>query len=334
MTILVSGGLGFIGSNFIENFLRDNSKESIINIDNLGYAARKIDPFVENDRYTFYQINIQDKSSVLNILNNIKPRALINFAAETHVDRSIKNSDIFINSNILGVYSILEAVKGYLTSNVVTDFKVIQISTDEVFGSLPKEDKPFTEKSQYQPNSPYSSSKASSDQLMRAWFHTYNIPTIITNCSNNYGPYQYPEKLIPVVIKKAVTGQKIPIYGDGKNIRDWIYVDDHCDAINKILLDGKIGESYCIGGNAELSNNMIVNKICETLDQCIPLKNGSYKNLINYIEDRAGHDFRYAINSSKIRKELGWEPKYNIDKGLKKTIKWYLSNMSWLKNNG
>ena len=330
--IFVTGGAGFIGSNFILKWL-NYSEESILNIDNLSYAANlKNLSAVEKDiRYKFEKVNIQNQQKIEDLFFENKPRAIINFAAESHVDKSIEGPEAFINANILGTFSMLNAALNYykvISKEEKRSFRFIHVSTDEVFGSLKKEDQSSNEKSAYKPNSPYSASKAASDHLVRAWFHTYGLPTITSNCTNNYGPRQFTEKLIPLMISNAIKGKKLPIYGDGKNIRDWLYVEDHCSAIIKILEKGKAGETYNIGGNSEKNNNEIVSEICKILDSISPREDKtSYLSQIEYVEDRAGHDFRYSLDISKINKELGWFPEQTFSAGLEKTIKWYLDNL-------
>lgn len=327
MSLIITGGCGFIGINFIKKFLNLPTDEDIINIDNLTYSANLVasEELKKNKRYVFMKGDINDQDLISNCLNKYKPRAIINFAAETHVDRSIDNPHIFIKSNILGTYNLLECSRRYLNGKS-KDFRFIHVSTDEVFGSLELNDKPFHEKSNYDPSSPYSSSKAASDHLARSWGRTYNLPVIVTNCSNNYGPYQHVEKLIPHMIFKAMKNLTLPVYGAGQNIRDWLFVEDHCEAIYEILNNGKIHSNYCIGGNSEVKNIDLVEMICDILDEIRPKKESSYKDLIQFVDDRPGHDLRYAINASKIRNELKWKPKENLATGLKKTINWYLKN--------
>ena len=330
--IFVTGGAGFIGSNFILKWL-NYSEESILNIDNLSYAAnlKNLSAAEKDIRYKFEKVNIQNQQKIEDLFFENKPRAIINFAAESHVDKSIEGPEAFINANILGTFSMLNAALNYykvISKEEKRSFRFIHVSTDEVFGSLKKEDQSSNEKSAYKPNSPYSASKAASDHLVRAWFHTYGLPTITSNCTNNYGPRQFTEKLIPLMISNAVKGKKLPIYGDGKNIRDWLYVEDHCSAIIKILEKGKVGETYNIGGNSEKNNNEIVSEICKILDSISPREDKtSYLSQIEYVEDRAGHDFRYSLDISKINKELGWFPEQTFSVGLEKTIKWYLDNL-------
>ncbi len=336
MTILVTGGAGFIGSNFLIDWI-SQSNENIINVDKLTYAGnlRNLISIDLSKNYFFEKGDIGDANFLKKLLIKYKPRALINFAAESHVDRSINDPSNFIETNIVGTYTLLESIKFYLKSINKTEksnFRFIHISTDEIYGSLNKNDRPFNEKNRMLPNSPYSASKAASDHLVRAWYHTYNIPVITTNCSNNYGPYQFPEKLIPLVIVNALSGKKLPIYGDGKQIRDWIFVKDHCNAIRCILENGRIGEVYNIGGWNEKSNLEIVGQVCELLDELKPRKdNTSYQSQIAFVKDRPGHDKRYAIDARKIKKELGWKPSHSFESGIKKTVKWYLQNLEWVK---
>ena len=328
--ILVTGGAGFIGSNFIRICLEEDKK--IMNFDLLSYAGNlnNLVDFSSNKNYQFIKGDICDTNIFSKYLNEFKPDCLVHFAAESHVDRSIDNPKNFIRTNINGTYSILVDCLKYYKKN--KDFRFIHVSTDEVYGSLGIKGK-FNESSPYNPNSPYSASKAASDFLVRAWYKTYSLPIIITNCSNNYGPYQFPEKLIPLVIVSCISNKKIPIYGNGLNIRDWIYVDDHCKALNLIIKDGKIGEKYNIGSNQEKTNIEIVNLICEIMDKEYPQSEiTSYKELIHFVDDRPSHDFRYAIDSSKIRKDLGWKNREDLKSGLIKTIKWYLNNIEWINH--
>lgn len=327
--IVVTGGAGFIGSNFILKWL-ENSKENILNIDNLSYAAnlRNLEVIESDPRYSFIKTDIQNQNEITEIIKELKPRAILNFAAESHVDRSIEGPESFINTNILGTYSLLEASLNYWNELDESDkkiFRFFHISTDEVFGSLNLDEKKSTENSSYKPNSPYSASKAASDHLVRAWHHTFKLPTLVSNCTNNYGPHQHEEKLIPLVITKALKNENLPIYGDGKNIRDWLYVEDHCEAIMKILESGKPGETYNIGGNCEKSNLEVVDEICKILDFKNPKQNGSsYSEQIKFVKDRPGHDFRYSLNIAKIEKNLNWKPKESFASGLAKTVQWYL----------
>jgi dTDP-glucose 4,6-dehydratase len=327
--IVVTGGAGFIGSNFILKWLR-SSKENILNLDNLSYAAnlRNLEVIESDPRYSFIKTDIQNQNEITEIIKELKPRAILNFAAESHVDRSIEGPESFINTNILGTYSLLEASLNYWNELDESDkkiFRFFHISTDEVFGSLNLNEKKSTENSSYKPNSPYSASKAASDHLVRAWHHTFKLPTLVSNCTNNYGPHQHEEKLIPLVITKALKNENLPIYGDGKNIRDWLYVEDHCEAIMKILESGKPGETYNIGGNCEKSNLEVVDEICKILDFKNPKQNGSsYSEQIKFVKDRPGHDFRYSLDIAKIENNLNWKPKESFASGLAKTVQWYL----------
>ena len=327
--IIVTGGAGFIGSNFILSWL-ERFDEEIMNIDNLSYAAdlNNLKDIEHNSNYSFKKLNIQNQEEITTLIFETKPRAILNFAAESHVDRSIENPGNFINSNIIGTYSLLEASLQYWNSlgkGEKKNFRFFHISTDEVFGSLDMNDKKSTEKSPYKPNSPYSASKAASDHLVRAWHHTFGLPTLISNCTNNYGPHQHHEKLIPLIITNALDNKNLPIYGDGKNIRDWLYVEDHCEAIIKILANGKPGETYNIGGSCEKNNLEVVREICKILDSIKPKQNGSsYEEQIEFVKDRPGHDFRYSLDTSKIEKDVNWKPKETFTSGLEKTIQWYL----------
>ena len=331
--IIVTGGCGFIGSNFIRN-LSQNENIQILNIDNLSYAGNleTTNDFSSQKNYKFINGSVTDSELVSKIFREFNPTSLINFAAETHVDRSIDKSDNFIKTNIFGTYNLLENSRIYLKNNRGIDFKFVHISTDEVFGSL-SDGKKFNEETSYDPSSPYSASKASSDHLVKAWFRTYNVPIVITNCSNNYGPFQFPEKLIPITILNALMDRNIRVYGNGLQIRDWLHVNDHVEALKLVIQKGKIGETYNIGGECEYTNIKIVNKICESLDKIRPnMEKKSYKELIQFVEDRPGHDKRYAIDISKIKKELNWTPKVTLDIGLENTINWYLLNQNWCEN--
>lgn len=335
MSILVTGAAGFIGSNFVQDwFLK--SDEDLVSLDLLTYAGnlKNLSSLEGNPNHHFVKGNIGDKELIAHLFEKYQFRAVINFAAESHVDRSIQQANNFIDTNILGTYKLLETVRLYwsdLNKKLQKDFRFLHVSTDEVYGSLEKLDKPFSEKSRYEPNNPYSASKASSDHLVRAWYHTYNLPTLITNCSNNYGPYQFPEKLIPLSIINALNGNSIPIYGDGQNIRDWLYVKDHCSAIRDVLNKGIVGEVYNIGSSNEKTNLEVVRTLCYVLDNIKPLNSGSsYADLITYVKDRPGHDRRYAINATKLEKELNWKPSETFETGIKKTIEWYLENLEWI----
>lgn len=316
MKVLVTGGNGFIGSNFIRHILK-NTDMDVVNVDLLTYAGKS--PHPDDPRYTFYQADIA-YPELLDILLKHKPEYIVNFAAETHVDRSIAFPDPFVSTNIVGTYSFLCTLMKYREHN---EFRFVHISTDEVFGQLKIGDPAFTETTPYAPNSPYSATKASSDHLVRAFHHTYGLPVMITNCSNNYGPFQFPEKFIPVAILRAYMNKPIPVYGSGTNIRDWLYVEDHCDAILQVLRNGTIGQSYNIGGETELTNNEVANRILLTL--------GKPLSLLEYVDDRKGHDFRYAIDTTFIKEQLGWQPKVDFENGLIKTIDWYIDNLDWVK---
>jgi dTDP-glucose 4,6-dehydratase len=335
MTILVTGGSGFIGSNYIINLL-ENSQEEIINLDLLTYAGnpKNLSDFENNTNYRFYHGDIGDSDLVNKILNKYEPKSIINFAAESHVDRSIHEPSGFIQTNIVGTFNLLECSREYhnkLSENERLGFRFLHVSTDEVFGSASPSGPAFNEKTRYKPNSPYSASKASSDFLVRAYNRTYDLPTIITNCSNNYGPYQFPEKFIPLTILRAIEGKEIPIYGDGQQIRDWLYVNDHCDALNKVLNNGLPGDVYNIGGLNQITNLELAENICEILDEVHPSKQ-SYKSQIAFTKDRPGHDRRYAIDCNKIKKELGWMPSESFSSGIRKTINWYLEHQEWTDN--
>lgn len=339
MSIIVTGGAGFIGSNFINDWLK-KSEEPIINIDKLTYSGNLnnfIDP-PDNKKHLFFKGDIQDKGLVTKLLKDYHPRAIINFAAESHVDRSIYEPDIFLRTNIFGTFNLLDCCKKYwgeLDKTLKKNFRFLHVSTDEVYGSLNANALAFKETHPYEPNSPYSASKASSDHLVRAYNKTFGLPVLTTNCSNNYGPYQFPEKLIPLIIHNALEFKTLPIYGNGLQIRDWLYVSDHCKAIRAVLEQGKSGEVYNIGGFNEKTNIEVVHTICNLLDQLRPIKENygikSYQELIAYIEDRPGHDQRYAIDASKIKKDLNWEPEETFQTGIHKTTEWYLNNFEWVK---
>ena len=335
--ILVTGGAGFIGANFILDWFAQ-ADEEIINLDNLTYAGNleNLASLKEDKRYVFIKGDICDSSLILSLLVKFKPRAIINFAAESHVDRSIEEPDSFIQTNIVGTFRLLEAARGYwdeLEKNKKKEFRFLHISTDEVYGSLSSKEKAFDENHRYEPNSPYSASKAASDHLIRAYHKTYGLPVLTTNCSNNYGPYQFPEKLIPLIIINALTNKPLPVYGDGQQIRDWLYVKDHCSAIQRVLEAGAPGETYNVGGWNEKPNIDIVHTICSLLETLSPQVDGrNYKEQIIFVADRPGHDRRYAINSNKIKRDLGWEPAETFETGIHKTVKWYLDNQSWTQN--
>lgn len=335
--ILVTGGAGFIGSNFVLDWLKA-SNESVVNLDALTYAGNleNLQSLTDDPRHIFVKGNICDKELVSSLLTKYKPRAIVHFAAESHVDRSIFGPDLFFETNVMGTLNLLESAKAYydqlLSEKERLAFRFLHVSTDEVYGSLTFDEPAFTEETPYRPNSPYSASKASSDHAVRAWFHTYGFPVLTTNCSNNYGPYQFPEKLIPLVISNALARKPLPIYGDGLNIRDWLYVGDHCSAIRCVLESGKIGETYNVGGHNERNNITIVKTICAILDEMRPHPDGSYANLITYVKDRPGHDRRYAIDSTKLQTQLGWKPKECFETGIRKTVQWYLDHQDWVKN--
>ena len=335
MTILVTGAAGFIGSNFI-HFMMDKSDGKVVNLDKLTYAGNldNLAALNGNSRYVFIKGDIGDKKQVSQIFDKYQPTHIINFAAETHVDRSIHDPSAFIDSNIVGVANLLDVALAHyktLAEPVKSKFRFLHISTDEVYGSLGEDDPPFLEDNRYEPNSPYAASKASADHLVRAYHRTYGLPTLTTNCSNNYGPYQYPEKLIPLMILNAIQGKELPIYGDGGNIRDWLYVTDHCSGIKAVLDQGRTGETYNIGGWNEKNNLEVVNAICAILDEFMPRAEGNYSELIKFVTDRPGHDRRYAIDASRIKNELGWTPKESFETGIRKTVGWYLENMSWIE---
>ena len=335
--ILVTGGAGFIGGNFVLDWLANPSAEGIVNLDKLTYAGNlaTVDSLKHDSRHLFIHGDIGDKELVANLLKKHQPRAIINFAAESHVDRSIHGPAEFIETNILGTFNLLECAREYwskLDKTTQEQFRFNHVSTDEVYGSLSLTDPAFTETNPYEPNSPYSASKAASDHLVRAWFHTYGLPVITTNCSNNYGPYHFPEKLIPLVILNALAGKPLPIYGDGQQIRDWLYVGDHCSAIRQVLAKGKLGETYNIGGWNEKPNIEVVKTICQILDELKPRADGkSYAQQITFVKDRPGHDRRYAIDASKVERELGWRPAETFDTGIRKTVQWYLNNPVWVE---
>ena len=349
--IMITGGAGFIGSSLIR-FLIKETNDQILNIDKLTYASnlQSLKSINDNPRYQFIQGDICNKKIVSQLFKDFQPDLVMHLAAESHVDRSIDGPSDFIQTNVIGTLVMLESAREYWNNEKKKNFLFHHISTDEVYGSL-NEIQLFTEKSNYDPSSPYSASKASSDHLVRAWHRTYDLPVIITNCSNNYGPYQFPEKLIPLIILNALDRKPLPVYGNGQNIRDWLYVEDHVGALYSVVNNGKIGETYNIGGHNEKTNIEVVNTICEILDELVPLKlkeekNNNkihnlqssikpiqtYKDLITFVNDRPGHDFRYAIDASKIQKELNWTPKHSFKSGIKKTIEWYLNNLNWCKN--
>ena len=337
MTIVVTGAAGFIGSNFVLNWLT-HSEEKVIALDKLTYAGNleNLKSVEANTNYEFAQGDIGDSTLIGKLLQEHQPRAIINFAAESHVDRSIHGPDDFMETNILGTYRLLEEARSFfktLSEEGQKKFRFLHVSTDEVYGTLSSTDPAFKETKQYEPNSPYSASKAASDHLVRAWNHTYGLPVLTTNCSNNYGPYHFPEKLIPLCILKALQGQDLPIYGDGQQIRDWLYVVDHCKGIETVLEKGAIGETYNIGGWNEKANLEVVHTLCDLLDELKPREDGkSYREQITFVKDRPGHDQRYAIDATKISKELGWKPEETFETGIRKTVQWYLHNQDWVDN--
>ena len=333
-TLLVTGGAGFIGSAVVRELIA-TSDYHVVNIDKLTYAGNleSLKSISDNPRYTFEQVDICDKENIARVFKTYQPVGILHLAAESHVDRSIVGPGEFVQTNIVGTYNLLECARDYFTQ--LTDksqFKFVHISTDEVFGSL-GDTGYFSETTAYDPRSPYSSSKASSDLLVKAWFHTYGLPIVITNCTNNYGPYHFPEKLIPLVINNALAGKPLPIYGKGENIRDWLYVEDHAKGIILAFEKGVVGESYCIGGHNERNNLQVVETICQILDELQPRTDAKpYTSQITYVTDRAGHDFRYAMDPTKIQTELGWQPQENFDTGIKKTVQWYLDNQEWVNH--
>jgi len=335
--ILVTGGAGFIGGNFVLDWLKESNAEGIVNLDKLTYAGNlaTLDSLKNDSRHLFIHGDIGDQALVTQLLKDHQPRAIVNFAAESHVDRSIHGPAEFIYTNILGTFNLLECARAYwstLDETKKAAFRFHHVSTDEVYGSLSASDPAFTESNPYEPNSPYSASKAASDHLVRAWFHTYGFPVVTTNCSNNYGSYHFPEKLIPLIILNAINGKPLPIYGDGQQIRDWLYVGDHCSAIRVVLAKGKLGETYNIGGWNEKANIDVVKTVCSILDELKPRVDGkSYAEQISFVKDRPGHDRRYAIDANKIKCELGWMPKETFDSGIKKTVQWYLDNPVWIE---
>lgn len=335
--ILVTGGAGFIGANFVLDWLAQ-SDEALINLDSLTYAGNldTLRTLAGDPRHVFVHGDIGDAALLPKLLAQYQPRAVVNFAAESHVDRSIHGPGDFIQTNIVGTFHLLEAVRAYwstLEGDARQQFRLLHVSTDEVYGSLSKDEPAFTETHRYQPNSPYSASKAASDHLVRVYHHTYGLPVLTTNCSNNYGPYHFPEKLIPLMIVNALAGNSLPVYGDGQQIRDWLYVKDHCSAIRRVLDAGSVGEVYNVGGWNEKPNIEIVQTICALLDELRPRADGSpYSAQISYVADRPGHDRRYAIDASKLQRELGWKPAETFDTGIRKTVQWYLAHQDWVAN--
>ncbi len=335
--LLVTGSAGFIGANFVLDWFK-GSTEPVLSLDALTYAGNihNLDALRGDDRHTFVRGDIGDSECVDELLRRHRPRAVVNLAAESHVDRSIHGPDAFIQTNLVGTFKLLESVRGYwsaLDGESKASFRFLHVSTDEVYGSLGPGDAAFSETHQYAPNSPYSASKAGSDHLVRAYQHTYGLPTLTTNCSNNYGPWQFPEKLIPLMILNALAGKPLPVYGDGGNVRDWLCVSDHCAAIRSVLSRGRIGETYNIGGNSEMKNLDVVHSLCDILDRLAPSTSGkSYRSLISFVADRPGHDRRYAIDARKIAGELGWQPQESFASGLERTVRWYLENKAWVEN--
>jgi dTDP-glucose 4,6-dehydratase len=335
--ILVTGGAGFIGSNFVLDWLAAND-EPVINLDKLTYAGNleNLASLQSDARHIFVQGDLGDRDLVDRLLAEHRPRAVINFAAESHVDRSIHGPEDFIQTNILGTFRLLESVRAHWSTLPVPEkaaFRFLHVSTDEVYGTLSASDAPFAETNAYEPNSPYSASKAASDHLVRAWHHTYGLPVLTTNCSNNYGPYHFPEKLIPLMIVNALAGKPLPVYGDGQQVRDWLYVKDHCSAIRRVLEAGRLGETYNVGGWNEKPNLEIVHTVCALLDELRPKADGgSYKTQITFVQDRPGHDRRYAIDARKIERDLGWRPAETFESGIRKTVQWYLDNPEWVAN--
>jgi dTDP-glucose 4,6-dehydratase len=333
-SILVTGGAGFIGSNFILHWLAQEGSR-VVNLDKLTYAGNpaNLAELCDDNHYVFERGDINDAELVSDLLQRYKPVAIVHFAAESHVDRSIHNAQEFIRTNIEGTFQLLQVARQYWTGLGEAEkqnFRFLHVSTDEVYGSLGPTDPAFTEKTPFAPNSPYAASKASADHLVRAFHHTYGLPTLTTNCSNNYGPYQFPEKLIPLMIHNAIMGNPLPVYGDGLNVRDWLYVRDHCEAIRQVLAKGRVGECYNIGGNSEKSNIEVIREICAVLSELKP--GDGYESLITYIKDRPGHDRRYAMDCTKIRSELGWMPNESFSSGLRKTVEWYLAHEEWISS--
>jgi dTDP-glucose 4,6-dehydratase len=335
MSVLITGGAGFIGANFVLDWVA-HTDETIVNLDKLTYAGNleSLASLKNNPRHVFVQGDIGDVALLPKLLAEHQPRAVLNFAAESHVDRSIHGPGEFIETNIVGTFRLLESVRGYwhgLNAQAQSQFRFLHVSTDEVYGSLAPQDPAFTEHHPFEPNSPYSASKAASDHLVRAWHHTYGLPVVTTNCSNNYGPLHFPEKLIPLMIVNALAGKPLPVYGDGMQVRDWLYVKDHCSAIRRVLEGGRLGETYNVGGWNEKPNIEIVKTVCALLDELRPRADGaSYSTQISYVKDRPGHDRRYAIDARKLEKELGWKPAETFETGIRKTVAWYLENTEWV----
>ena len=335
-TILVTGGAGFIGSNFILQRIEEGTGH-VVNVDKLTYAGnlRNVDSISSDRRYEFVHGDIGDRELVRRLLERCQPSAIVHFAAETHVDRSIRGPDDLIRTNVDGTFALLEETRAYwsgLSDDARNHFRFLHVSTDEVYGSLGPNDPPFSETTPYAPNSPYSASKAASDHLVRAYHHTYGLPTFTTNCSNNYGRFQFPEKLIPLMILNAREGKPLPVYGDGKNVRDWLFVEDHCAAISKVLDQGRPGETYNIGGWNEKRNLEVIETICDIVDEVAPRDGAPRKELVTFVKDRPGHDRRYAMDARKIERELGWRPKETFESGIRKTVRWYLENEDWIRD--
>jgi dTDP-glucose 4,6-dehydratase len=334
--ILVTGGLGFIGSNFIRLLLKSGEFDQVINFDKQTYAGnpQNLQDLEQENSYHFIKADVCDGNAVFQVLEDYEVDAVVNFAAESHVDRSIDGPEPFVHTNVVGTLRLLESTKSYL-AEVAGDkrdsFRFLHVSTDEVYGSLKPEDPAFCETTPYAPNSPYSASKASADHLVRAYHHTFGLPVLTTNCSNNYGPYQFPEKLIPLMILNACEGKSLPIYGDGSNIRDWLHVEDHCSGILSVLKQGRVGETYCIGGASEKTNMEVIDTLCGILDRCHP-SGAPHDQLKTFVTDRPGHDHRYAIDFSKIKNELGWQPSYSFEEGMEQTVEWYLNHQEWCEN--
>ncbi len=336
-SILVTGGAGFIGSNFVLSWIKEVGSP-VINLDSLTYAGNRnnLQSLDQDSRHIFVHGDMADEQLVTKLLREHRPRAIVHFAAESHVDRSIVGPGAFIQTNVLGTFELLQTARAYyaeLSADEQKQFRFLHVSTDEVYGTLGPDDPAFSETTAYAPNSPYAASKAASDHLVRAYFHTYGLPVLTTNCSNNYGPYQFPEKLIPLMILNGLEGKPLPVYGDGKNVRDWLLVEDHCSAIRTVLERGRLGETYNIGGSSERTNIDVVTTICDLLDELSPNEViGSRKKLISYVTDRPGHDRRYAIDARKIKQELGWEPAERFESGIRKTVEWYLAHQDWVEN--
>lgn len=335
MKVLLTGGAGFIGSHFVKKAIKTG--HYVVNVDKLTYAGNleNLETFRDHPNHRFYHVDICDRTAIRDIFSKEQPEVVVHMAAESHVDRSIDSSDVFLQTNVFGTYALLQESLSYYNSlkpEVQKKFRFLHLSTDEVFGALTPQENKFNENTSYRPNSPYSAAKASSDLFVRAYHHTYGLPTITVNTTNNYGPFQFPEKLIPVVILNALEQKPIPVYGDGQQIRDWLFVEDHVDALLQVLTKGVVGENYCIGGENEWTNLAIVKKICEILDKEKPLSKGSYSDLITFVQDRPGHDRRYAINAEKIHKTIGWTPKHSMEAGLKKTVEWYVENAKRLNS--